>query len=190
MNINSAKLAQVIKSSQYGTGTLSIRLGVHPDLLQKIIATGNCEEDLFKKLEEILAQKLNDEDDVEVEAVEIIDAIPEVPSILPELEDSDVSPSPPTMQVMETPDEVAGEENGTEVLDVTEEDVQGWLTGTNTEEIELARVSELVVTTSVNKLKLLVSKGEADPAQLLQAEQERDTPRVSLTDWLKKKAEV
>jgi len=185
MQINIADLIVSIKSSKYGTGTLSTRLKIHPDILQKVIATGECEVDLFEKLGEVLGQELSEAAIVtsnglpdkgtgenmvaetnlvslEVPAQVIIEE--ELPLVA-----EDLSPAQPEIPIGQS-------EN--------EEDVRDWLSGTNTEEIELTRASEIAIANSVNKLKLLVSQGEVNPEQLLQVEQEREYPRVSLTKWL------
>ena len=185
MRFNTSNLISAIKSSEYGTGTLSTTLSIHPNILQKIIATGECEDTLFEKIERVLGKTLSEIETVAEVPVETI-PIPDITkSLIVEEEQpisgEDVDTASPTQSEDTQPlahDETIAQDDG--------EDARDWLSGTNTEEIELTRVMDLAIAASVNKLKQLVSKGEVNPEQLLQVEQEREYPRVSLTRWLLK----
>ena len=190
MQINIADLIAAIKSSEYGTGTLSTRLKIHPNILQKIIATGECENDLFEKMGKVLGRELtevvtitgNDEDAM-IETISVpADVTADNPLEFPQVVEEELPAVLEELFPVQPVDAIA---DNPEVED-EEEDMRDWLSGTNTEEIELTRVSEIAIANSVNKLKLLVSDGKVNPQHLLQAERERIYPRVSLTNWLLK----
>ena len=52
--IDKAKFLDLIDSSSYGTGTLSIAAGISPDELQKLIGREEGKFPLVKKLEAII----------------------------------------------------------------------------------------------------------------------------------------
>lgn len=102
MNIDSPKLIRAIKLSDYGTGTLSTKLQIHPDVLHKIIDSGECTYDLFIKLCKTLNTDLGV---AEAESEQDETPQPEVPlQVVPESEEIEEEVIQDEIQPPETPE--------------------------------------------------------------------------------------
>jgi len=161
MKIDSPKLISAIKKSDYGTGTLSTKLNISPDTLHKVIATGECAQPLFITLCKILDMEIAVIKPQTDEPVQEITEPPAQQEVLQELE-------------QET-------ENHSDIMPEVDETINETVSFTDAER---SQADALRATYGVHKLRQMVAKGEADAQLLLFAEQQQESPRVSLTQWL------